>query len=146
MEETLSPDDLLPGRVNQDGQPLRLLLGTAQGRLLMAIRTYLARAIKAMVVQMGTKLTSACFGNQDQGKMIASVGDALWGNRIVCGKIFTVTCMGPQNPVPHPCIGKSVTVNIIDHYPGCPSTIDLSQEAFTIIASLVAGVINVDYK
>ncbi|KAG4169250.1 hypothetical protein ERO13_A12G081099v2 [Gossypium hirsutum] len=89
---------------------------------------------------------SACFGNQDQGKMIASVGDALWGNRIVCGKIFTVTCMGPQNPVPHPCIGKSVTVNIIDHYPGCPSTIDLSQEAFTIIASLVAGVINVDYK
>ncbi|KAB1998504.1 hypothetical protein ERO13_D12G073801v2 [Gossypium hirsutum] len=89
---------------------------------------------------------SACFGNQDQGKMIAAAGDALWDNGTVCGKMFTVTCTGPRNPVPHPCTGKSVNVKIVDHCPRCPSTIDLSQEAFTIIANPVAGVISVDYK
>ncbi|KAH1073033.1 hypothetical protein J1N35_025361 [Gossypium stocksii] len=89
---------------------------------------------------------SACFGNQDQGKMIAAAGDALWDNGTVCGKMFNVTCRGPRNPVPHPCTGKSVTVKIADHCPGCPSTIDLSREAFTIIANPVAGIINVDYK
>ncbi|TYG89222.1 hypothetical protein ES288_A12G082500v1 [Gossypium darwinii] len=88
----------------------------------------------------------ACFENQDQGKMIAAIGDALWHNGTVCEKMFTVKCMGPRNPVPLPCTGKSVTIKIIDYYPGCPSTIDLSQEAFTIIANLVAGIINVDYK
>ncbi|MBA0655687.1 hypothetical protein Goklo_008145 [Gossypium klotzschianum] len=78
--------------------------------------------------------------------MIAAAGDALWDNGTVCGKMFTVTCMGPRNPVRHPCTGKIVTVKIVDHCPRCPSTIDLSQEAFTIIANPVAGVINVDYK
>ncbi|KAG8474691.1 hypothetical protein CXB51_031151 [Gossypium anomalum] len=87
---------------------------------------------------------SACFKNQDQGKMIATAGDALWDNGTVCGKMFTVTCMGPRNPVPYLCTGKNVTMNIIDHCTGCPSTIDLSREAFTIIASPVAGIIDVD--
>ncbi|MBA0862966.1 hypothetical protein Goshw_014926 [Gossypium schwendimanii] len=49
---------MLLGRVNQDGQPLRLLLRTTQGRLWMAVRTYSTRAVKAMVVQMETKLTT----------------------------------------------------------------------------------------
>ncbi|MBA0804840.1 hypothetical protein Gohar_004403 [Gossypium harknessii] len=31
--------------------------------------------------------------------------------------MFTVTWTGPRNPVPHPCIGKSVTVKIVDHCP-----------------------------
>ncbi|KAK5775355.1 putative EG45-like domain containing protein 1 [Gossypium arboreum] len=132
--------------MNQDGQPLRLLLEIAQGRLWMAVRTYLAKAVEAVAVRMGTKLTFACFENQDQGKMIAAIGDALWHNGTVCEKMFTVKCMGPRNPVPLPCTGKSVTIKIIDYYPGCPSTIDLSQEAFTIIANPVAGIINVDYK
>ncbi|MBA0688442.1 hypothetical protein Goari_006230 [Gossypium aridum] len=89
---------------------------------------------------------SACFGNQYQGKMIAAAGDALWDNGTVCGKMFTVTCTGPRNPIPHPCTGKSITVKIVDHCPRCPSTIYLSQEAFTLIANPVAGIINVDYK
>ncbi|MBA0833957.1 hypothetical protein Goarm_006362 [Gossypium armourianum] len=42
--------------------------------------------------------------------MIAAAGDALWKNGAVCGKKFTVTCMGPRNHVPHPCTGKSITV------------------------------------
>ncbi|MBA0804838.1 hypothetical protein Gohar_004402 [Gossypium harknessii] len=91
-------------------------------------------------------VTSACFRNQDQGKMIAVAGDALRDNGTVCRKILTVTCMGPRNHVPHPCTGKSVTVKIVDHCPSCPSTIVLSQEAFTIIVKPVAGIINVEYK
>ncbi|MBA0863638.1 hypothetical protein Goshw_023867 [Gossypium schwendimanii] len=101
-------------------------------------------------IELGTssrlRHPSACFGNQDQGKVIVAAGDALWDNGTVCGKMFTVTCTGPRNLVPHPCTGKSVTVKIVDHCPRCPSTIDLSQEAFTIIANPVAGIINVDYK
>ncbi|KAK8264244.1 hypothetical protein V6Z11_D12G095700 [Gossypium hirsutum] len=91
-------------------------------------------------------LSSACFGNQDQGKMIAAAGDALLDNGTVCRKILTVACMGPRNHVPHPCTGKSVTVKIVDHCPSCPSRIDLSRETFTIIVKPVAGIINVEYK
>ncbi|MBA0655690.1 hypothetical protein Goklo_008146 [Gossypium klotzschianum] len=112
-------------RVNQDGQPLRLLLGTAKGRLWIAVQTYSARAVEAKAVQMGTKLTSACFGNQDQGKMIAATGDTLQDNGTVC---------------------KSVTVKIVDHCLSYPSIINLSRETFTIIVNPVAGIINVEYK
>ncbi|KAK8558363.1 hypothetical protein V6N13_038836 [Hibiscus sabdariffa] len=77
--------------------------------------------------------------------MIAAAGDSLWNNGAVCGKTFTVTCTGPRNAVPHSCTGKSVTVKIVDHCPGCPSIIDLSRKAFAIIADPVAGIINIDY-
>ncbi|OMO51028.1 hypothetical protein CCACVL1_30057 [Corchorus capsularis] len=75
--------------------------------------------------------------------MVAALGgdDALWGNGAICGKYFTVKCTGP-----HPCTGKSVTVKIMDRCPGCPSTFDLSKEAFSQIADPVAGIINIDFK
>ncbi|XP_039070677.1 putative EG45-like domain containing protein 1 [Hibiscus syriacus] len=81
-----------------------------------------------------------------EGNMISAAGDALWNNGAVCGKMFTGTCTGPRNPVPHPCTGKSVKVKIVDHCPGCSSTIDLSREAFALIANPVSGIINIDYK
>ncbi|KAK8983032.1 hypothetical protein V6N11_055015 [Hibiscus sabdariffa] len=90
-------------------------------------------------------VTSACFGSTPQDNMIAAAGDSLWNNGAVCGKTFTVTCTGPRNAVPHSCTGKSVTVKIVDHCPGCPSIIDLSRKAFAIIADPVAGIINIDY-
>ncbi|XP_047948866.1 putative EG45-like domain containing protein 1 [Salvia hispanica] len=89
--------------------------------------------------------TSACYGSQDSGVMIAAASDALWNNGAICGKVFTVTCTGPTNPYPHPCTGKSVTVKIVDHCPGCGGTLDLSKEAFATIADPVAGVVNIDY-
>ncbi|XP_074369579.1 putative EG45-like domain containing protein 1 isoform X2 [Apium graveolens] len=89
---------------------------------------------------------SACYGNHDSGVMIAAASDPLWNNGAICGKTFTVTCTGPANPVPHPCTGKSVTVKIVDHCPGCGGTLDLSKEAFTAIANPVAGVIKIDYQ
>ncbi|KAB2051760.1 hypothetical protein ES319_A12G076300v1 [Gossypium barbadense] len=91
-------------------------------------------------------IPSACFKNQDHGKMIAAAGDALWKNGAMCGKKFTVKCTGPRNGVRHPCTGKSVTVKVVDQCPRCPSTMDLSREAFEIIAKPVAGIINIDYK
>ncbi|XP_038698511.1 putative EG45-like domain containing protein 1 [Tripterygium wilfordii] len=90
---------------------------------------------------------SACYGGQQQGVMIAAASDTLWKGGAVCGKYFRVTCTGPRNPVPHPCTGKSVVVKIVDHCPGgCPSTLDLSREAFAQIANPVAGIINIDYQ
>lgn len=88
---------------------------------------------------------SACYGNTQEGVMIAAAGDAIWNNGAACGKFVTVKCTGPRNPVPHPCTGASITVKIVDHCPGCPSTLDLSKEAFTKIANPVAGIINIDY-
>ncbi|XVF88059.1 hypothetical protein PTKIN_Ptkin19aG0018700 [Pterospermum kingtungense] len=91
-------------------------------------------------------VASACFNQEGRGTMIGAAGDALWNNGAVCGKKFTVTCTGARNAVPNPCTGKSVTIMIVDHCPGCPSTIDLSLEAFTTIAKKEAGIINIDYK
>ncbi|CAN1223120.1 Putative EG45-like domain containing protein 1 [Linum grandiflorum] len=89
---------------------------------------------------------SACYGNQDKGVWIAAAGPALWNNGAVCGKKFRVKCIGPRNPVPHPCTGKEVVVMITDHCAGgCPSTLDFSKEAFATIANPVAGIINIEY-
>jgi hypothetical protein len=89
---------------------------------------------------------SACYGNQNNGVMIAAAGDAIWKGGAACGKFYTVRCTGARNAVPHPCKDGSVTVKIVDHCPGCPSTIDLSREAFSKIADPVAGIINIDYR
>ncbi|CAN1223136.1 Putative EG45-like domain containing protein 1 [Linum grandiflorum] len=87
-----------------------------------------------------------CYGNQDKGVWIAAAGPSLWNNGAVCGKKFRVKCTGPRNPVPHPCTGKEVVVMITDHCAGgCPSTLDLSKEAFATIANPVAGIINIEY-
>lgn len=88
---------------------------------------------------------SACYGNTPEGTMIAAASDPLWNGGKICGTYFKVTCTGPTNPVPHPCTGRSVTVKIVDHCPGCGGTLDLSREAFTAIANPVAGIIKIDY-
>nr|KYP40422.1 EG45-like domain containing protein [Cajanus cajan] len=91
---------------------------------------------------------SACYGYQEEGTMIGAASDALYANGAACGKMYKITCTGPTNQgVPQPCKGGSVTVKIVDRCPSpaCKSTIDLSQEAFSAIADLNAGKINIDY-
>ncbi|KAF5180705.1 Eg45-like domain containing protein [Thalictrum thalictroides] len=89
---------------------------------------------------------SACFGNQNNGVMIAAASDVFWKNKAACGKMYNVRCTGPTNPgIPHPCRGKGVTVKIVDYCPSCAGTIDLSREAFAMIADPVAGKIKVEY-
>ncbi|KAL6656179.1 hypothetical protein ACP70R_007005 [Stipagrostis hirtigluma subsp. patula] len=91
---------------------------------------------------------SACHGFQDDGTMIAAASDVFWGGGAACDNRCVVTCTGATNEgVPHPCTGRSVTVRIVDLCPqGCRGTIDLSQEAFAVIADPDAGKINIDYR
>ncbi|KAK9273012.1 hypothetical protein L1049_017819 [Liquidambar formosana] len=91
---------------------------------------------------------SACFGNEDEGVMIAAASDEFWDNGGACGKMYQVKCLsGTNQGTPFPCQGSdSVVVKIIDHCPsGCRGTIDLSQEAFASIADSNAGVINISF-
>ncbi|CAA0809682.1 Putative EG45-like domain containing protein 1 [Striga hermonthica] len=85
-------------------------------------------------------IPSACFGNVDQGTMIAAANRDLYNNGAACGQSYTVTCTGAN------CRNGAVTVRIVDLCPGCgPNQLDLSQEAFAIIADPNAGRIQIDY-
>ncbi len=90
---------------------------------------------------------SSCYGFQDRGVMIAAANNGLFGNGAACGRRYRVTCIsGTNQGVPRPCRGNSVVVTVVDRCPGCNSDqIDLSQEAFAIIADPNAGRINIDY-
>jgi len=90
---------------------------------------------------------SACFGNTE-GTMIVAASEVFWDGGAACGDRYVVRCTGATNQgVPHPCTGRSVTVKIVDLCPaGCRGTIDLSQEAFAVIADPDTGKINVEYS
>ncbi|KAL0453809.1 UNVERIFIED_CONTAM: EG45-like domain containing protein [Sesamum latifolium] len=90
---------------------------------------------------------SSCDGYQNEGVMIAAASDAIWENKAACGRSYKVTCTGATNKgVPHPCTGQSVVVRIVDYCPpGCRGTIDLSQEAFSVIANPDAGKVNIEF-
>lgn len=94
------------------------------------------------------KPANACIGVQINGTLplIAAASDVIWDNGAACGRNYRVTCTGTNTQgIPQPCRG-SVVVKIIDYCPpGCPTTIDLSQEAFAVIADPSAGKINIDY-
>ncbi|KAL4654516.1 EG45-like domain containing protein [Castanea sativa] len=92
-------------------------------------------------------IPSSCYGNQNNGVMIAAASDAIWGNRAACGRMYRVRCTGATNQgVPQPCKSTSVVVKIVDYCPpGCKGTIDLSQEAFSAIANPDAGKIKIEY-
>lgn len=92
---------------------------------------------------------SSCNGYQDDGVMIAAASDAIWNNRAACNKRYSVRCTGATNQgVPQPCRGGSVVVRVVDYCPppGCQGTIDLSQEAFAMIADPNAGKIQIEYN
>jgi expansin (peptidoglycan-binding protein) len=91
---------------------------------------------------------SSCYGYQNNGVMIAAASDVIWGNRAACGRSYRVKCIGGTNQgVPQPCKGTSVVVKIVDYCPpGCQGTIDLSQEAFSMIANPDAGKIKIEYN
>ncbi|KAF8772220.1 hypothetical protein HU200_006001 [Digitaria exilis] len=75
--------------------------------------------------------------------------EALWNGGAACGSFYTVTCTGGTNETPNPCNpGTSVTVKIVDlcPSPGCQATLDLSEQAFSIIGNLNAGKIAIDYE
>ncbi|KVI01364.1 EG45-like domain containing protein [Cynara cardunculus var. scolymus] len=91
---------------------------------------------------------SSCFGYQDRGVMILAANRGLFAGRAACGRRYRVRCTGPTNAgVPQPCTGKSVDVTVVDLCPGCAGNqVDLSQEAFAVIANRNAGRINIQYN
>ncbi|KAK6156673.1 hypothetical protein DH2020_010921 [Rehmannia glutinosa] len=90
---------------------------------------------------------SSCDGYKNDGVMIAAASDAIWDNKAACGRTYKVKCTGATNKgVPHPCTGQSVVVRVVDYCPpGCRGTIDLSQEAFAVIANTDAGKIKIQF-
>jgi hypothetical protein len=83
------------------------------------------------------------------GTMIAAASEVLWNGGAACGDRYVVSCKGATNDgVPHPCTGRTVTVQIVDlcPSPGCQGTIDLSQEAFATIANPDAGKVQIEYR
>ena len=91
---------------------------------------------------------SSCYGNENQGTMIAAVSADIFQNKAACGRMYRVTCVrGTNAGVPQPCKGGSVTVKVVDLCPGCSSNgFDLSQEAFSAIADPAEGRIIIDYE
>uniref|UniRef100_A0A5B7BHB1 Expansin-like EG45 domain-containing protein n=1 Tax=Davidia involucrata TaxID=16924 RepID=A0A5B7BHB1_DAVIN len=91
-------------------------------------------------------VSSACYGNQDNGNMVAGASDAIWNNGAACGTNYKVKCIGPANTAPHPCKnGESIVVKIVDYCAKCNGTINLSQDAFSKISNLEIGKIMVEY-
>ena len=90
---------------------------------------------------------SACYGNQDNGKMVAGVSDALWKNGRACGSRYRVPCIGGANKTPNPCkLGNTVVVKIVDYCKtGCQGIINLSRDAFSTIANTDAGIVEVEF-
>ncbi|KAK3006332.1 hypothetical protein RJ639_016872 [Escallonia herrerae] len=100
-----------------------------------------------MIINFNPLPASACYGNQDQGVIIAAVGESMWNNRAACGRRYTIRCTGPTNQgIPQPCTGSGVTVSVVDRCAGCGANqFDLSQQAFSRIANTDAGRIRIDY-
>ncbi|XP_062164714.1 EG45-like domain containing protein [Alnus glutinosa] len=89
---------------------------------------------------------SACNGFEDDGNLIAAASDSIWQNRSACGRYYLVQCIGATNQAPQPCKHTAVEVKIVDYCPpGCRGTINLSKDAFSIIADPRAGRIKVNY-
>lgn len=84
---------------------------------------------------------STCFGFQDQGDLVAGVGDELWNNGASCGKSISVLCTGTTNlNVPAGCAGgNDIIVKIVDHNPAAATIINLSATAFALIADPNVG-------
>ncbi|XP_021755321.1 putative EG45-like domain containing protein 1 [Chenopodium quinoa] len=108
----------------------------------------LSSAIPGTATYYSSYTPSACNGSIPGGTFIAAAGDELWDGGKNCRKILEVACTGSLYPFPHPCkIGKSVYVIIVDRFPNCVGTIDLSKEAFASIADPVfEGVITIEYQ
>lgn len=72
---------------------------------------------------------------------MAAASDVFWNNR---GEI---RCIGATNQGPAPCPSNpEVVVKIVDYCPpGCRGTIDLSRDAFAMIANPDAGKIRISY-
>ncbi|XP_051120283.1 EG45-like domain containing protein [Andrographis paniculata] len=122
----------------------RLILAAIVASSLFSI----AVAIAGEATFYTTYVPSSCYGFASQGTMIVAANSQLFNNKAACGRTCRVRCTGRTNlGVPQPCRNGEVTVRIVDLCPGCGANqLDLSQEAFSIIADPNAGRIKIDYN
>ncbi|KNA14513.1 hypothetical protein SOVF_106900 [Spinacia oleracea] len=104
-------------------------------------------AVPGQATYYTTYVPSSCYGFEDHGTMIAAASGDVFQNRAACGRRYRVTCTsGTNQGVPQPCRGGSVIVEVVDLCPGCSANgLDLSFEAFSVIADPNAGRINIDF-
>ncbi|KAL6012280.1 hypothetical protein ACLOJK_002759 [Asimina triloba] len=108
-----------------------------------------AAAVRGTAVFYNPPYTpSACYQYQNKGAMVAGVSDALWDRGRACGRRYSVRCTGPTNTAPHPCkANRVVTVTVVDYCRApCNGIIDLSRDAFNVIADPNAGNVQIDYR
>lgn len=80
--------------------------------------------------------------------MVTGVSDALWDGGRACGRKYKVQCVRGANTAPHPCHdGASVEVEVVDYCrQPCNGVLNLSKDAFAVIADPVAGKVQVEYN
>ncbi|XP_076956540.1 EG45-like domain containing protein 2 [Bidens hawaiensis] len=89
-----------------------------------------------------------CNGNQaDQfpsGNLFISVSEGLWDNGAACGRRYRLKCLSGSRK---PCRDDTIDVRVVDYCSKspCPSTIVLSNDAFSAISKTLRGKINVEY-
>ncbi|KAJ6994012.1 EG45-like domain containing protein [Populus alba] len=89
---------------------------------------------------------SKCFGNRNDGVMVAGVSDTLWNGGKACGRKYRVSCIRGANQAPKPCKQGSVVVTVVDYCSkGCNGVINLSKDAFSRIADPNAGKVVIQY-
>ncbi|KAI5074509.1 hypothetical protein GOP47_0010470 [Adiantum capillus-veneris] len=89
---------------------------------------------------------SSCYGFDTSpfpaGPLIAAASSAIFNNKAACGNLYQISCTG------NGCTGGGpITVKVVDLCPGCAANqFDLSQEAFSQIANIDVGRINIEYN
>ncbi|PSS11150.1 EG45-like domain containing protein [Actinidia chinensis var. chinensis] len=89
-----------------------------------------------------------CDGNKpDQfppGNLFVAVSEGLWDNGAACGRRYRLRCLSGHN---RPCKEGTVDVKVVDFCSKrpCPSTIALSNDAFSAISRSPRARINIEY-
>ncbi|KAL0802943.1 hypothetical protein Bca101_058119 [Brassica carinata] len=88
---------------------------------------------------------SACYGNQYE-TMVTGVRSNLWQGSQACGRRYRVRCIGPTYNFRGACTGRSVVVKVVDFCRDpCNGDLNLSRDAFRVIANTDAGNVRVEY-
>ncbi|CAH2051308.1 unnamed protein product [Thlaspi arvense] len=88
---------------------------------------------------------SACYGRQYE-TMVVGVRTNLWQGSRACGRRYRVRCLGATYNYPGACTGRTVVVKVVDFCrEPCNGDLNLSRDAFRVIANTDAGNIRVEY-
>lgn len=104
----------------------------------------LLKRVYDYIINAATK----CNGNrQDQfppGNLFVAVNEGLWDNGAACGRRYRLRCLSGNN---RPCKDGTIDVRVVDfcQKSPCPSTILLSNDAFSAISRSANAKINVEY-